>query len=163
FQGHLLLPLAHPRIEIRPGCPTNWIFLGSKDLLPVTLFGSSTFDVARVVVSSVRLNGAAPKGTQLADKDGDGQVDLTLKCRQSAARTVPVSQRVAAVQPSLPAGLVNRSRRPEQRIALPCPSCRSKVMARVAGSTVPAIRAGAAALWNSTSFPEAARERSTSP
>jgi probable HAF family extracellular repeat protein len=91
------------RLEIRAGdresnagCgrDSNFILLGSPAAVPVTLFGAADFDVQDIIVSSVRLEGAEPLTEQIADKDGDGYLDLLATFRQSSLRITPESTTV---------------------------------------------------------------------
>jgi hypothetical protein len=86
MEEHVLLPMAQPRLVIRPGCGRNWVFLGSNAALPVTLYGSADFDVTRIVLSSLRLTGAAPVSTTFVDQDGDGRLDLSAGFKQSSMK-----------------------------------------------------------------------------
>lgn len=75
-QRMVLFPILVPRVDVRPLCGTNRIFLGSRFPLPVALLGSAELDVTRVVPSSLRFAGALPLGTAQVDIDGDGRIDL---------------------------------------------------------------------------------------
>jgi probable HAF family extracellular repeat protein len=79
--------------ESKAGCGrgSNFILFGSPAAVPVTLFGSADFDVQDIILSSVRLAGAEPLTEQIADKDGDGRLDLLATFRQSSLSITPVS------------------------------------------------------------------------
>jgi hypothetical protein len=95
FQAHLLYAMAHPRLQIRGGTDSSFILLGSPAGVPVTLFGSTEFDVGKIVPSSVRLAGAVPISREIVDKDGDGHLDLLATFRQSSLRISSESRSVA--------------------------------------------------------------------
>jgi N-acetylneuraminic acid mutarotase len=67
------------QIDIRPGVFPNQIALNSPDVLPVAILATSSFNVADVAPETIRFAGAAPRQGELADVDGDGDLDLLLK------------------------------------------------------------------------------------
>jgi hypothetical protein len=64
-------------VDIKQGS----INLNENGVIPLVLFGSSSFDVTQVDRSSLRFAGAAPDKVSLADVNGDGHKDLVLKFR----------------------------------------------------------------------------------
>jgi hypothetical protein len=75
-----------------PGNPQNRIRLNSNAVIPVAVFGSATFDVRTIIVSSLRFDAtdtlgqspdAAPQGNRAtySDIDGDGYIDLVVNFR----------------------------------------------------------------------------------
>ena len=76
-------PAASVEIDIKPGTFPNDINLEKKGTLPVAILGTASFNVKQIVVSSLRLAGAAVatrgKGdfqVSFEDVNGDGFVDL---------------------------------------------------------------------------------------
>jgi len=72
-------------IDIKPGAYPNSINLGSNGVVPVAIFGSRTFDVMKIIPSSITLAGSTirvkGKGQPLAtfsDVNGDGIMDMTV-------------------------------------------------------------------------------------
>jgi len=71
-------------MDIRPGNRRNRVNLRSKGLLPISILGSSEYDVAEIDVSSLRLAGeVAPSRWRLKQRAG-GQRDLKLKFSSEA-------------------------------------------------------------------------------
>lgn len=77
--GILEPPITTVRLELSHPC----VDLSSNGVVPVTLFGSSGFDVTKIDLASVRLGGAPVSSWSLDDKDGDGVLDLKARFRQS--------------------------------------------------------------------------------
>jgi hypothetical protein len=73
-----VIPVA---IDIKPGSDGNPINLANQGVIPVTLFGSETFDVSQVDLSSIVFAGANVYHSSFQDMDGDGMLDLVLKFR----------------------------------------------------------------------------------
>jgi hypothetical protein len=66
------------RIDIRPGCATNWIIVGGDGDVPVALFGSRQLAVSTVDPSSLALDGVPAVSAKTKDVDGDGLPDLVV-------------------------------------------------------------------------------------
>jgi hypothetical protein len=86
----------HVLIDIKPGSYPNPINLGSKGLVPVALFGSSTFAVSLVDPASVRFgrmlemdSGAAPVNISNKDVNNDGFMDFIFQFRISETGLLP--------------------------------------------------------------------------
>jgi hypothetical protein len=73
---HSAYPPFTTRIDIRPGCGTNWIAIGAAGPVPVAIFGAANFAVSSVDLTSLRLDGVAATSTSTSDVDGDGFTDL---------------------------------------------------------------------------------------
>lgn len=75
---HLLFPPRQASIVIHPGCAQASAPLapGQAGTVTVAILGSASFDVNLIDPSSLRLHGASPLNTSVADVNGDGQPDL---------------------------------------------------------------------------------------
>jgi hypothetical protein len=73
---HALYPPRKVTIDVRPGCTTNWLAVGSSATVPVALYGEATFDVTTVDLFSIRLAGATASHVAMSDLNGDGRQDL---------------------------------------------------------------------------------------
>ena len=81
YDFELLLPV---EIDLRPGSTSNQINTNAKQLVPIAVLGSSTFDpVTELDSDSVLVRGASPIGTKFDtdDVNGDGFADYTLYFR----------------------------------------------------------------------------------
>jgi hypothetical protein len=72
FDRHQVYPFLHIQIEVRPG----HIQVGSLDVVHVAALGSATFDVTRVVPSSLRFANSPPLSTSIRDVNHDGFNDI---------------------------------------------------------------------------------------
>jgi len=71
-------------IDIKPGSDPNCINEKKKGQTPIAIFGSDSFDVSRIVHSTIRLDGnpgdtIAPTKVTIKDVNSDGFDDLVLK------------------------------------------------------------------------------------
>jgi hypothetical protein len=96
-------PLTPVAIDIMPGTVPNCFNNDGHGVIPVAILGSATFDVTRINVASVRLQGLLPKlsgnGTPLAsveDVNRDGVPDMVIHF-QDVAGTFPSGARWAAL------------------------------------------------------------------
>jgi hypothetical protein len=125
---HDLLPILDVRIDVRNGCSSNWIFLGSKGAVSVALFGSATFDVGQVVLASLDFAGAKPISSVLTDMNGDGLLDGNVQFRQSdlnltaASHTATLSGLLASGQAFQGSDTVNVSTGPQPKRNGNCPT-----------------------------------------
>jgi hypothetical protein len=85
----LYLPLA-VSIQVRPGCPTPWIAPGDPHSVPATILGSSTLDVTKVDLASLRLAGvAATPAPTIADVNADGRPDISATFPMAGMKLTP--------------------------------------------------------------------------
>jgi hypothetical protein len=85
------------KIDVRPGCPTNWLIVGAPLKVPVALFGEATLDVATIDTASIRLAGARPASVSTSDLNGDGRKDLLLAFTMSSLAITPTQTKVSLV------------------------------------------------------------------
>lgn len=78
-------------IDIKPGSYPNSINLGSNGVIPVAIFGSSTFNVRQIDTTTLKLGNASAKikgNSQLAisysDINNDGFIDIVVKVSTEA-------------------------------------------------------------------------------
>src|SRR5207253_995513 len=64
------------RIDIRPGCDSNWVQPGAPGTVPVVIFGEAQFDVTGINGASLKLNGDPASCSTVSDVDGDTKQDL---------------------------------------------------------------------------------------
>jgi len=83
-------------IDIKPGAYPNSINLGSNGVVPVAIFGSRTFDVMKIIPTSIMLAGSTArvkgKGQPIAtfsDLNGDGFMDMTVHVSTDALELNP--------------------------------------------------------------------------
>jgi hypothetical protein len=95
-QQGLLYPLLTENIDIRPGCPTNWIAPGYSGNVPVAVFGSGDFDATQVNASTLSFLGTGATSTSLTDLNGDGRQDLIANFSM-ASMTVPAGSVTATI------------------------------------------------------------------
>jgi hypothetical protein len=74
--NHNAYPPFSVQIDIRPGCGSNWVVAGGSGSVPVAVFGTATFAVSSVNVSTLALAGVLASGTSTSDVNGDGFTDL---------------------------------------------------------------------------------------
>jgi hypothetical protein len=103
-------PPMHVAIDIKPGTVPNCFNNDGHGVIPVAILGSATFDVTRINVASVRLQGLLPKlsgtGTPLAsleDVNSDGVPDMVIQF-QNVAGTFASGASWAAVTGLLVSG-----------------------------------------------------------
>jgi hypothetical protein len=89
---HLADPVIPARIDIRPGCATNGIDLGSEADVTAVVFGSNALDVRRIKTDEMILAGGEPSGFEYADFDNDGRIDLKLHVPAAELRLGPSSE-----------------------------------------------------------------------
>ena len=81
-QGTTPVPVHHDvQIDIKPGSAASPLNLASKGVIPITLFGSTAFDVTTVEMSSVMFAGASVAKFSSRDVNRDGYLDLVLEFR----------------------------------------------------------------------------------
>ena len=97
--GLLTPPPASARLEVSREC----IDVTSNGVVPVTLFGSPTLDVTKIILSSVRLNNATAVSTSIQDKDGDGSLDFSGRYRSSQIQ-LPANSTIATLVGMLTTG-----------------------------------------------------------
>ncbi len=74
-----LLPGTSARLDVMSEC----IDISSMGVIPVTIYGSVTFDVQQIDLSTLRLSEAMPVTVEFGDDDEDGHPDLKGHFRQS--------------------------------------------------------------------------------
>jgi hypothetical protein len=83
-------PDQFPPLTVELHLTTHCIDITSHGVVPVVLFGSATFNVTKIVTSSLRLASApAVNGTSSADRGHDGYLDLKAHFRQDAMALTP--------------------------------------------------------------------------
>jgi len=97
-------------IDIKPGSCKNPVNSKSRGVIPLTIFGSESFDVSTVNIDSVRLHGVSPvksaiedSGQLLSESDCekvvlDGFDDMTLKFRTQDVINALTSSEVAVTR-----------------------------------------------------------------
>jgi hypothetical protein len=75
-EGGSVVPFLPVSIDIKPGGFPNAINLGSPGVTPVAILSTPGFDATTTELATVRLAGAAPVRSTIADVDSDGDPDL---------------------------------------------------------------------------------------
>jgi hypothetical protein len=86
---HTLYPPLTVSVEVRRGCATHFVAPGAHGTVPVVVYGSPTFNVHRVVDTSLRFAGASAGVFTIGDVNGDGTDDLTAEFDMMAIRLSP--------------------------------------------------------------------------
>jgi hypothetical protein len=64
------------RIDVRPGCGTDWVAPSSATNVPVAIFGSQSIPAAQIDLTTVKLDGVLSVANSFSDVNGDGITDL---------------------------------------------------------------------------------------
>jgi hypothetical protein len=86
-----LYPPRQAAIDVRPGCGTNWVLLGSNLTIQVALLGAVDFDVGTVDPQSLRFANGSPTQVQTVDVNSDGKNDLLLDLTMSSLELATTS------------------------------------------------------------------------
>jgi hypothetical protein len=105
-------------IDIKPDTTINSINLANGGVIPVTIFGSATFDVTQVDVTSVVFAGAHAAQFTLEDVNGDGFQDLSLQFRTQDTNLLAVYEALLAAADTNKNGVLDPNVSTHQTITL---------------------------------------------
>jgi hypothetical protein len=87
-------PLGKPPVVIKLDVLPPCIDVDSHGVVPTVLYGDAVFNVEEIAPATVRLAGAAPDSTSLADKNEDGYLDLLARFPRPALKLPPDATQV---------------------------------------------------------------------
>ncbi len=115
----LAIPIRLP-IDVKPESCSDPINLASEGVIPVTLFGTNSFQVSQVDLNSLQFAGAYVAHAALRDVNHDGKLDLVLEFRTRDTNLRDIYKDLLAAADTTINGVLDRnvSRHQEYRVSL---------------------------------------------